>query len=390
MITKNNIEALSVSEVNNYLAQTGKVAPYIATFNTFPLWDGEMIVYSNSIQENRNIDRIIKVQVKGHIQNNDNPFKDIISFQVKISDLNHYRKNGGICYFVVYFREEPYEHKIYYALLTPERLKTYIRESAGEKYTNIILKEIPNDKERFYWSCINFLDNRDKQSSFQTEDLAPMNIIGKTIGFSITGPYKDKMDMLNNLEGEYIPLYAFCNYDDKTISVPTGREAKIVNVRQQKKVCIDGKEWYNEIKALTINGCILYSIGNLLSLTVCKGNPAQLLRATIFEGTPALSDILKSKDFVLSLLKEGHVEIDGITYKFNFSSSMEGIKELLMQAQLLRMILDKQGINDDLELKNINVIYNERGEASLRCIIKDKVFDVTCPNVSWQSLIQAQ
>ena len=390
MITNSNVESLSVSEVNIYLAQTGNIAPYIATSNTVPLWDGEMLVYNNYIQENRNIDRLIKVQVKGHIQKNNMPFKKRISFRVKISDLDHYRRNGGICFFVVYFKEIPYNYIIYYALLTPEQLKAYIRNSGGKKQTNIILKEIPNDKERFYWSCINFLDNRDKQSSFQTNDLAPMNIIGKAIGFSLTGPAKDKMAMFDYFEGERIPLYALYNNDSKTVSIPTGIEGEIRNVWQQKTVTINGKKWYDEIKVLPLKDIVYYDVGNFLVLAVNEKNRRQLVYADIFNGTPLLSDILKSNDFVLNLIEVGHVEINGIKYKLDFSSAVEGIKELLKQARLLRMILDRKGINDDLALKHINVFHNESGEATLRCCINEIVYDVTFPDVNWEALIQAK
>ena len=84
MITNTNIEILAVSEVNKYLSWSNYMVPYIGTSTTFPVWDGDLIVYEPNKEHNSNkhIDRIIRVQVKGHLNKNDE------SFLENLSDMN--------------------------------------------------------------------------------------------------------------------------------------------------------------------------------------------------------------------------------------------------------------------------------------------------------------
>ena len=129
MITNTNIEILAVAEVNRYFSWSSNMVPYIGTSTTFPVWDGDLIVYEPNCHNNSNkyLDRIIRVQVKGHMNKDDEVFSSTIKFEVPIADIDHYRRNGGVAYFVVCFNGKTQESRIYHSLLTPEQLKTYLR-----------------------------------------------------------------------------------------------------------------------------------------------------------------------------------------------------------------------------------------------------------------------
>jgi hypothetical protein len=389
MITTVNVEILAVSEVNRYLSRSTKMVPYIGTSNTFPLWDGDIVVYDSCDTNNlnRNVDRLIKVQVKGRIHKTKTSFSPVIKYKIPVSDLNHYRKNGGIAYFVVCFNEKNNESKIYCALLTPEQLKTYLREAPGQKTTSIKLSAVP-EIERFYWYCINFLNNRDWQSAFQTENLSPINIISKQISFNISGPGSTLIDVLDYNVGTDIPIYNTIEIGNHTIQLPSGREGRIVNCRCHKNVSIDGHVWYESFKSIKINDAIFYSIGNVLSIVV-ESKKKTLVQVSLFNGTPFLSDIMNASEFVKTFLKSKKIQIDDIEYNIDFTSQQNGILQLLFEAQLLRKTLDKEGLVDDVRMSELKISRDKNDKVCLLCAINDKYYAVTCPGIDWSSLIQA-
>ena len=389
MITNINVEILAVSEVNRYLSWSSKIVPYIGTSNTFPLWDGDLVVYDSSGTRNTNekIDRLIKVQVKGHINKAKSSFPPIMKYKIPLSDLNHYRRNGGVAYFVVSFNEKNKDSNIYYALLTPEQLKTYLREATGKKSTSVKLYSVP-ELEKFYWNCINFLNNRDWQGAFQTENLSPVNIISKQISFKISGPGSTLTDVLDYNVGTKIPLYNTIEVEGQKIQLPSGNEGIIVNCRCQKQVSINGHVWYNSLKSISIDNKIFYSIADVLSIVVESDNKT-LVYASLFDGTPYLSDILNASDFVKNFLQNKQIQIGEIKYDIDFSSSKDGIFTLLFEAQLLRKKLDNNGLSGDVKMSDLKLARDKDDKISLLCAIDDKYYAVTCPGINWSSLIQA-
>ena len=390
MITNTNIEILSVSEVNRYLALTDKIVPYIGTASTCPLWDGELLIYNDDNNSNHTFDRIIKVQVKGHIYKSTNKLPSKITYSILVSDLNHYRKNGGIGFFVVYFKEETKESRIYYSLLTPEKLKEYIRNSSGKNKTRVSFTSIPDDNKRFYFYCINFLNNRDWQASFQTEDLSPLSIDSNKLMFQLTGPNRYRMDLIEYYDGEEVPLYSILKHGDKEIILPTGKEAVVTNVWQKKTVSINGVKWYDEVRVFPLQDYTVYGVGYFLLLFVDKDDSSTLIDTKLFYAVPRLSDIINASEFVLTLIREKRLQIDGIEYLLNLSDSADDYLNILNEAKILRNILDKNGISKDVMLKDIEVIRNEIGEPTLLVCIKENVYQINIPGISWVSLIQAK
>lgn len=390
MLTSVNIEILAVSEVNKYLSWSKRIVPYIGTSNTYPLWDGDLVVYSSKSTNNSNneVDRLIKVQVKGRIIKRKTSFAQTISFGVSLSDLNHYRKNGGIAYFVVCFNESSKESKIYYSLLTPEKLKSYLRDSKGRKTAGIKLKGVP-ELDRFYWECINFLNDRDWQGTFQTDDLTPINIIGKEFSFRISGPATSLKDVLDYHVGTNIPIYNTISVGGHQIQIPSGLEGTIVSVRCNKKVSIDGQVWYDSVKTITIGQHIYYSIGNVLSLVVDKNNQ-EVVWASLFNGTPNLSDILNAAEFIDKFLCSRSLKLGDRKFEVSIFHDQDGIRQVVKEAQLLRDILNNSGVSEDVRLADLMIGKDKDGEICLICSINKQKYAIKYSGINWSSLIQAK
>ena len=390
MITNTNIEILAVSEVNKYLSWSNYMVPYIGTSTTFPVWDGDLIVYEPNKEHNSNkhIDRIIRVQVKGHLNKNDESFLENITYTVPVPDLNLYRRNGGVAYFVVCFNETTQESKIYQSLLTPEQLKKYIREAKRKKKTQITLNVIPEDRQIFYCRCLDFLRDCRLQNPYQDSSLSPINIISNALSFNLSGPGSTKDEILDYNVGNKVHLYNTFNLGGRTVQVPTGIEGEIQNVHCEKQVSINGVVWYKKIKRAKFQDVIIYSIADVLSIVV-NAESKQLAWVGLYNGTPYLSTILKAKDFVKNLLKYKLLKINEDEYNIDFSDSKKGIEQLLFEAQLLRDILNHEGFNDDIRLINLNVGRDSDNEICLICKIDDKQYNIKYPGINWSSLMQA-
>ena len=390
MITNTNIEILAVAEVNRYFSWSSNMVPFIGTSTTFPVWDGDLIVYEPNCHNNSNkyLDRIIRVQVKGHMNKDDEVFSSTIKFEVPIADIDHYRRNGGVAYFVVCFNGKTQESRIYHSLLTPEQLKTYLREAKGKEKTNIQFQTIPENTNDYYWNCISFLNDCDWQGPYQGDDLTPIKIISKEISFRVSGPGTSLDDVLKFNTGRKIHLYNTIAVGNRQIHIPTGLEGEVRDVRCKKCVIINGTTWFERIKMLEMPTYLLYSIGDILSLAIDKQSK-ELLSVHLFNGTPFLSTILETKDFVNSLLCYKRLKIDEHEYDIDFSASSKDIEQLLLEAQLLKDILDNEGLKKDIRLSNLYVGRNNENAICLICTIDGKKYSITYPGINWSSLMQA-
>ena len=135
-MTTKQIEEIAVHTVGLYFSKSQAISPYISNNDKEPCWDGNLYVYSNPDKTNASLYGRIPVQVKGKIIKS-NQIKEEIKYPVSTVNLKNYKRDGGILYFVVGI----FEHceKIYYAELTPLKLKQYIKQSNGRASCSIKL-----------------------------------------------------------------------------------------------------------------------------------------------------------------------------------------------------------------------------------------------------------
>lgn len=122
------IEEAAVSAVEDYLRPGKFVDTCFQRLDRFPLWDGSINLYREEKHEKAAFDFRIPVQIRGR---NFTPEGDTAYLRLALSDIRHYFCDGGICYFLVWVNER-YETRIYYNLLTPGKLRTYLH-SVGSR-----------------------------------------------------------------------------------------------------------------------------------------------------------------------------------------------------------------------------------------------------------------
>lgn len=124
------IEKSAINYLIDEIIITKKLSPYISENDKEPSWDENIYIYGETNFSKENLLGRVPVQVKGKQEKSKNLKKEKISYPVEIVDLKNYLNDGGVMFFVILIDEENLKkRKIYYADLTPVRLKIELEKS---------------------------------------------------------------------------------------------------------------------------------------------------------------------------------------------------------------------------------------------------------------------
>lgn len=121
MLDNRAIETLSVNAVKNSIVTSEFLDQFIADNDKEPSWDGFIYIYGDKSKKISSLKGRMPIQVKG--TECDDHSKKNISFSMSTVDLRNYLYDGGCILFVVYIGNRGLTNKIYYAELTPVKLR---------------------------------------------------------------------------------------------------------------------------------------------------------------------------------------------------------------------------------------------------------------------------
>ena len=154
------IETLSVNAVKNSIVTTDFLDQFIAENDKEPSWDGFVYMYSNKSKKKSNFKGRMPVQVKGKMC--DDHDKEIISYSMSTADLKSYLNDGGCILFVVYIGCVDLVTKIYYAELTPIKLRQILEDADQQDWKSVKLREFPCDNNKkctIFFNCLQNCQN---------------------------------------------------------------------------------------------------------------------------------------------------------------------------------------------------------------------------------------
>ena len=377
------IEETAVHIVGLYFSNAHTISPYISSNDKEPCWDGNLYIYSNEPMKNSTLYGRVPVQIKGKFFK-DKVCKNDITYSVSLVDLKNYMRDGGIIYFVVGIWENFY--KIYYAKLTPLKLKTYIkhckRESASIKLTE--LKEYSFDIDceirDFYDNCKVQTGNTDN-----TVDIKDILSSKKAVNLTFFA------SALKNNEqckiSEYLakhPVYLYAETTDgfnNKVLRPVGDEDLSLNFKEfiPAEVKVGDKVYYNEIqRTCKQNGNILIYIGRSLRMEISPdGNVNRNINFKLNE--TELSSWIKEAEFIFKIAETKCFEIDKVCFKLNGNEENKYIdwcRNRLRFAKKIQSVLSALHVNKELVIKEfsqdeiniINILYKalcEQDEISI-------------------------
>ena len=123
-----DIEKLATSAVEDAIAKTDFLSPFVNSGDKEPFWDGHIYAFSHKSKKNKYYKGRAPVQVKGKLCKNFSGAK--FQYPVKTVDLRSYRKEGGTIYFVIQINDDGTCKKIYYNVLLPYLLPDLDRQAA--------------------------------------------------------------------------------------------------------------------------------------------------------------------------------------------------------------------------------------------------------------------
>lgn len=159
-----DIEKIATSSIQNLISRNSYLEPIINDNDKTPVWDGDIFVYKTKDfhKKNKNLIGRVPVQVKGHrVESINLESLERIKFRVDIADIQQYRMDGGVVYFVVYIDKNT--EKIFYNSLLPLDLERLIKRYDKQRTFEIEFKFLPVEDAKLADIFVDFIQNRKKQ-----------------------------------------------------------------------------------------------------------------------------------------------------------------------------------------------------------------------------------
>lgn len=356
-----DFEVLGVSAVQEIIAKTDYLEPYIPTKDREPSWDGNVYVYHHAISPHSKDDlyKRVPVQVKG--MGVDEPCKESISYSVEIADLKNYFNDGGAIYFVVCFDKKGNNKHIYYISLLPYDLKKII-SCAGQSETKVLcLKPCSDNPDDFTNLFFNFIRDANMQRAYvQNPNISLADLISEgatsELTFGYTSIKKEDTNPFNYLLNNDIYLYM---ETPQGISFPIQHIEKIdvAIVGVNGNVMVKDTVFYNTYQMAYKLNEEVYHIGKSNSYFINHDETKAHLNYTP-KGN--LNERIKDIEFLKAAISAGGFSIGGIYFQLeqpniNIQNALniDKVNEYLKTLLHIKSIMDKLCVNVALELDKI-------------------------------------
>ena len=375
-MSKKAIETFSVNAVRDSIMMSKFLDQYIPDNDKEPFWDGAVYVFENESHKKENFKGRVSVQVKGTECND--LTKSEITFPVSITDLKGYLTDGGAIFFVVYIANNGLSKKIYYIELTTIRIRMILESAKKQKTKNISFKEFPTDNDQKATIFFNFLQNRQKQTSFaeaklfSIEELQEQGVL-ESITIPLSGVKIDKDPQMALLSND---VYLYANIKGSSVPQPINMVPVSMHTHEEinSSITIDGKEYYSKIKVIRSAKKTKFVIGDSFTITATNDNKITNVN---YVSSDKLSILVKDLDFILTYIEHGYFESNGQRFPFDFESAdfskfdCEEQKKILSYAQKTAQTLKILGCKKDLTISKLTEL-DYRNLARLNTAIIDQ------------------
>lgn len=304
---KKAIEDLAVAAVKESVTVCDLLSPFISDNDKEPSWDGHIYIYKNRNKTKDGMRRI-PVQVKG--TEKDNLSKAEISFRVSKIDLNNYLEDGGIVFFVVYIGHNGQAKQIYYAGLTPVKIRILLDEAKEQASKSIKLHRFPKDNNKKEMIIINCCEDCQRQASFAKAKLLSIEELEQqgaleSLTFSVTsvGGLDPQTALLTN------DVYLYANIKGGTIPQPIEAvpQRLVIHEERNARISVEQRLLYTKFTFIRDANAITMQFGKSFSITSKeKGHGIKFN----YKGTNSLRQLVIDLDFMLALIRENGFSID--------------------------------------------------------------------------------
>lgn len=304
------IEQWGVDAVANVLSQTDTLRRFIKENDKTPLWDGEIFIYNDNNWNNENLVGKVSVQVKGKVVAKNKLKSKNISFSVGIVDMKNYQANRGTIYFVVLINtDNTTQRTVFYETLTPQKIRTYIKDIEGQESCTIKLKPLPLYKHELHTIFYNFYQHSSYGDipSISFEELSSrtdiVKITTETVVFSPNGNMPSPIDVLLNNE-----LYWRAEIAGYPISIPVewehDMEIEIVSKKGAPPIFLNGEKYENYVSVTKTKEKSIIQFGESTTITFTRGVKGAKMT---YSHSNILAKRIKDLAFIVSVAETGVV-----------------------------------------------------------------------------------
>lgn len=373
-----DIETSATAAIKIKLADTDLLSQYINERDKEPIWDGFIYAYKNKYKKNDDLIGRAPVQVKGKTVkrfSKKNP-----KYKVSITNLEKYRNDGGVLYFVVHIDADK-NKKIYYAALQPFLINQYLRIAQSKKPISINLKELPDKPNDFENIVINFIEESQKQSILKTGKNWTIEEVEKLLGrdnmrmnchFTCIGyDRNDPFSYLKNNE-----LYLHIQNPDGTLSFPVEHLESVESVITERSINVysNGRKYYDFVKVERHKDeTLTLYFGK--SIKYIWERDKQTLKYAL---TGNLDERLQDLRFIIDVFETKCFTVDGLdlpvspTKKEIENFDIEGARGTLKYYELIKEMLDILHVSIPLDMDKLTEKQEEHVKMLINTIVHKK------------------
>lgn len=355
-----DIERLATSAVEEAIAKTDFLSPFVNSGDKEPFWDGHIYAFSHKSKKNEFYKGRAPLQVKGKLRKKFSQKK--FRYRVRVTDLRSYCKEGGTIYFVVQISNEGTCKRIYYNALLPYDINQILEGTEATEKVSVTMHEFPNDKNEIENIVFDFIRDRERQELLKNGKNISLDSLVQRIGpenvsysFSYTGLGYDR-----NRPHEYLfnhDLYLYAESKELNYQIPISHicKAESIKTEWEQSIGANGKEYFKSCEVFqTLEYEEIY-FGKSIVLKQPHGENPVL--SFSLKGT--LDERISAIEFLLAIFEDQAIMIGGTRIKMGFSAEEVknfGIEELEKQLQDLKTVkevLDSLDVQIPLECDNM-------------------------------------
>jgi len=370
----NKIDSIAVDTVSQETNRHDLLHPNFNKGDKEPFFDGHIWVYKVSPQKQENYLDRIPVQIKGREVKGFSKSK--CSFRpVKKAELEAYRKESGIIFFVVeVLKNKSQQTKIFWKQLLPYDIDFLMKKMKRDNSTTINLTSL--DKKDLTLLCQNFIANRKKQKHDNTKAFCEIkNIDGFAIS-AITGLFGGGDKALNDYILAEYPLY-FYAVDENDTSFTIGNfidEGLYLRFQFTDEVFVDDKSYGSHYFSKHMNK-MGYYIQFGKSWRFLPSGQAK------FTATGTLAERIKDIDFLLKVIKGGEVRIGDNEFPYTShlqheeNASIHDIEKNFESLQAMMRVFEFLGMNSPVDI----TAFNENDHRRIFALAEQVIHGKECP-----------
>lgn len=370
-MTTKKIEEKGLRIFCDYFTECERVDTFIQSNDKEPLWDGYLYLYNSSEQKAEQVYGKISTQLKASSKTIS---KSECSFPVLTSALESYKRDGGIAFFYVLINN-PDNAQIYYSLLTPVKIKKYLRVPAKGGKISIKLKQLPVDKGQVTEELFQFHFDCKKQTSSADKPIVEIQDFFSKAGkreFTVFAKSSEPVDdVFKHMQSH--PLYMYATDEDKNVTFAIGDGPVTIKLGRNidQEVSVNGVPYFKGCTMFEDEDETIVTIGSFFTFKTGNQNKPASINFK-FEGQSNLEKI-PYLSFCLAVIKYASFNIGklnvpcvGIDADPKFVENKKAELKILSQ---VRSLFQAMHVDGDIQLDKLKSNEISNLEALYRGIV---------------------